>query len=96
MILFTYNRISENVFQNHFGKYFPKKFRILRSEIFDFSKTFSEKVNFLENEIWKILKYKWKKINIKITFKSLSENKIRKIMNFEKCFPKIIKAKLEF
>jgi hypothetical protein len=36
------------------------------------------------------------KINIKITFKSISENRIQKIMNFGKHFPKIIRAKLVF
>jgi hypothetical protein len=35
-VLITYNRNSRNVFQNHFEEYFPKQFRILRSEIFEF------------------------------------------------------------
>jgi hypothetical protein len=35
-VLITYNKNSENIFQNHFGKRFPKKFRILRSKILNF------------------------------------------------------------
>jgi hypothetical protein len=35
-VLITYNRNSRNVFQNNFKEYFPKQFRILRSEIFEF------------------------------------------------------------
>jgi fructose/tagatose bisphosphate aldolase len=50
----------------------------------------------LENRIRKILEYKWEKINIKTTFKSILENRIRKNMNFEKRFLKTLRAKLEF
>jgi hypothetical protein len=62
----------------------------------NFQKIVSEKFNFLENRIRKILEYEWEKINIKTTFKSILENKIRKNMNFGKRFPKTMRAKLEF
>jgi hypothetical protein len=38
----------------------------------------------------KILEYKWEKINIKTTFKSILKNRIRKNINFRKHFPKTI------
>jgi hypothetical protein len=50
----------------------------------------------LENKIRKILKYEWKKINIKTIFKSILENIFQKNMNFGKRFPKTVRAKLEF
>jgi hypothetical protein len=64
----------KNVFQNHFEKCFPKQFQILPSKIVEFSENVFQKVNFLKNRIRKILEYKWKKINIKTTFKSILEN----------------------
>jgi hypothetical protein len=78
----------ENVFQSNFGFCVPKYLK--------FWKTFSERVNFLENRIRKILEYEWEKINIKTSFKSILENRIRKNMNFGKRFPKTMRAKLEF
>jgi hypothetical protein len=50
----------------------------------------------LKNKIRKILKYEWKKINIKTIFKSILENIFRKNMNFEKRFSKIMRVKLKF
>jgi hypothetical protein len=38
----------------------------------------------------KILEYYWKRINLKTMFKSISENRIRKNINFGKRFPKTI------
>jgi hypothetical protein len=40
----TYNIISENVFQNHFKKCFPKQFWIMCSEIFDIFGIWMEKI----------------------------------------------------
>jgi hypothetical protein len=72
----------EKVFQSNFGLCVPK--------YLNFWKMYFEKINFLENRIQKILEYKWEKINIKTTFKSILKNRIWKNINFRKHFPKTI------
>jgi hypothetical protein len=66
--MITYNRISENVFQNHFGNVFQGNFGFC----------FPKYLTFWKIE-FEILEYEWKKINLKIIFKSISENRIKKI-----------------
>jgi hypothetical protein len=59
-VIITYNKISENIFQTHFRKYFPKLFRIPLSEMFKFSeKWFPKKLTFWKMET-EILEYEWK------------------------------------
>jgi hypothetical protein len=53
-VLITYNRNSENVFQNHFGKHFPKQFWIMRSKIFEFlENVFRKMLTFRKMELEK-------------------------------------------
>jgi hypothetical protein len=48
----------------------------------------------LKNRLRKILKYEWKKINIKTTFKSILENIFQKNINFGKLFLKNYEGKI--
>jgi hypothetical protein len=81
------NNMIESNFRFCFTKYL--NFQCVKKNIWIFKKTFSEKVNFLENIIWNTEIW-LKKINLKMMFKSISENRIRNNMIFGKYFPKTI------